>query len=295
MATKKQATIEGVTLSLSPEYNGVSNWIGMELPKRQLRAAWLKLAESDVPMNPRLVGKPGVGKTTLALHVASSMNRPVFLMQATADTRPEDLIITPVINENKSISYVASPLVSAMILGGSCILDEGNRMSEKSWASLAALLDTRRYVDSITAGIRIHAHAEFRFVTTMNDDASVYDLPEYIQSRLCPQIVIDFADAASESRIIEEACPYVDKEILRVLVGFLSIAHSRDESYSVRDAIQIAKYASRLLSDSSDLTAGTALRNALRAVVGGEALAILPEDPDGGPKGILRRVPRPKD
>ena len=39
-----------------------------------------------------------------------------------------------------------------MIRGGIAILDEGNRMSEKSWASLAPLLDNRRYVESIVAG-----------------------------------------------------------------------------------------------------------------------------------------------
>jgi MoxR-like ATPase len=284
MSSKKQMTIDGVPLLLAPEF---------ELPMRQLRAAWMKLNETDFPMCPRIVGKPGVGKTTLALHVAFQSSRPVYLMQGTSDMRPEDLIVTPVINDSKSISYVASPLVTAMILGGTCILDEGNRMSEKSWASLAALLDTRRYVDSITAGIRIHAHSEFRFVTTMNDDSSVYDLPEYIQSRLCPQILIDFPDSPSEAQILAESCPYADKDLLRSLVGFLAVSHERDESYSVRDAIQIAKYASRICADQPEVTPAHALREAIRSVVGPDALHLLPEDPSSGPKGMLRRVPRP--
>ena len=33
---------------------------------RQLLAAWMVVNEQDLPMNPRLLGKPGVGKTTLA-------------------------------------------------------------------------------------------------------------------------------------------------------------------------------------------------------------------------------------
>jgi len=65
-------------------------------------------------------------------------------------------------------------------------------MSEKSWASLAPLLDTRRYVESLVAGIKIKALPDFRLVATMNDDASTFDLPEYIHSRLQPQILIDF-------------------------------------------------------------------------------------------------------
>ena len=45
-----------------------------------------------------------------------------------------------------------------MLSGGVCVLDEGNRMNEKSWASLAPLLDHRRYVESVVAGITIPAH-----------------------------------------------------------------------------------------------------------------------------------------
>ena len=80
------------------------------------------------------------------------MGREVYILQATMDTRPEDLLITPVIEGEGSLRYVASPLVTAMMRGGIAILDEGNRMSEKSWASLAPLLDNRRYVESIVAG-----------------------------------------------------------------------------------------------------------------------------------------------
>ncbi len=128
---------------------------------RQLLAAWMVVNEQDLPMNPRLLGKPGVGKTTLAYAAGRRMGRDVYILQATMDTRPEDLLVTPVIEGEGSLRYVASPLVTAMIRGGIAILDEGNRMSEKSWASLAPLLDNRRYVESIVAGIKIKAHPQF--------------------------------------------------------------------------------------------------------------------------------------
>ena len=88
--------------------------------------------------------------------------QPLYINQCTADTRPEDLLVTPVLAESGKIAYHASPLVSAMLTGGVCVLDEGNRMNEKSWASLAPLLDHRRYVESVVAGITIPAHADFR-------------------------------------------------------------------------------------------------------------------------------------
>src|SRR5213083_2579426 len=175
--------IEGVSLHLAHPDEFPFNWVGQDEVMRQLLAAWIVVDPQDLPMNPRLLGKPGVGKTTLAYAAAKRLGREVYIMQATVDTRPEDLIVTPVIEGEARLRYVASPLVTAMLRGGIVILDEGNRMSEKSWASLAPLLDNRRYVESIVAGLKIKAHLQFRLVTTMNDDASTFELPEYIHSR----------------------------------------------------------------------------------------------------------------
>lgn len=279
-----EVKIGSLTVRLAKEYDDITAWIGNDLCAHQLRAAWIKFSETDLPMNPRLIGRPGVGKTTLAVAMGRELNLPVYLMQGTSDTRPDDLIITPVIAEGKEITYVASPLVTAMLVGGVCILDEGNRMSEKSWASLASLLDHRRYVDSIIAGVRVKAHNNFRFVTTMNDDASVYDLPQYIQSRLTPQILLDFPNAETEARIIRAAFPYTDAQLLQNLVHFLTLAHQHDENYSVRDGIQIAKYAQRLLSLNPQLTIERALHASVFSVLGEEALKyITPNDPRGKP------------
>ncbi len=143
-----------------------------------------------------------------------------YILQGTLDTRPEDLLVTPVIEGAGKLRYVASPLVTAMIMGGIAILDEGNRMSEKSWASLAPLLDSRRYVESIVAGIKIKAHPNFRLVTTMNDDASTFDLPEYIHSRLQPQILIDFPERDEEYQILKENLPFAEEYGAAIRDGF---------------------------------------------------------------------------
>jgi MoxR-like ATPase len=240
--------IEGVTLHLAHPDELAVRWVGQEESLRQLLAAWLVVDEDDVPMNPRLIGKPGVGKTTLAYAAAQRLGREIYIMQATVDTRPEDLIVQPVIEGPKSLRYVASPLLSAMIRGGVAILDEGNRMSEKSWASLAPLLDTRRYVESIVAGIKIKAHPAFRMVTTMNDDSSTFDLPEYIHSRLQPQILIDFPEHDEELAILRENLPFADDKVLEYVTGFLQQAHAAEERYTVRDGINIGRYAIKLIS-----------------------------------------------
>src|SRR3954466_12507724 len=124
--------IEGVTLHLAHPDELDIQWVGQEELMRQLLAAWLVVSEQDLPMNPRLLGKPGVGKTTLAYAAASRLGREVYIMQATLDTRPEDLLVTPVIEGEARLRYVASPLVTAMLRGAIVILAHANRISQKS-------------------------------------------------------------------------------------------------------------------------------------------------------------------
>jgi MoxR-like ATPase len=248
----EKVTIDGVELTMTQPDEVPMVWVGQEELVTQVLASWIVIGEGDLPLYPRLVGKPGVGKTTLAYHSGRRMNRPVYLFQSTMDTRPEDLIVTPVISDAGKIKYMASSIVSAMLKGGVAIIDEGNRMSEKSWASLAPLMDSRRYVESIVAGIKIKAHPDFRLCTTMNDDASTFELPEYIHSRLQPRIFIDFPEAEEELLILKTNLPFADEDILNYVVDFLQSAHEADERYSVRDGINIARYALKRLVESGE-------------------------------------------
>jgi len=263
--------IDNVTLHLSHPDELPMKWVGQRELVLQLLAAWLVLSPADLPLNPRLLGKPGVGKTTLAYSTARELGQEVYIFQATMDTRPEDLLITPVVSSHAEIKYVASPVVTAMIRGGVLILDEGNRMSEKSWASLAPLLDNRRYIESLVAGIKVKAHPGFKFCATMNDDASTFELPEYIHSRLQPQIFIDFPEREDELLILKENLPFLDYQILEYVVNFLQRAHRKDEPYTVRDGINIARYAGKLMKSRS-YPLDEALRKAITQILKDEAL-----------------------
>lgn len=243
-------TIKGVDIHLMDPPRLDVDWVGMQEPLTQLLASWADDGD-DPPMQPRILGKPGVGKTSLAIKAARMMAQDLYITQCTVDTKPEDLIVSPVIADNGKIRYVASPLVSAMVRGGICLLDEGNRMSEKSWASIAPLLDMRRSVYSIVAGVEIKARPEFRICVTMNEDASTFEVPEYIHSRLQPAIHMDFPTRDEEFRILRGKLDGPSDELIRQVVDILQESHSRDEDLSIRDGLNIARYAYRLLKHNA--------------------------------------------
>jgi hypothetical protein len=269
--------IDGVDLRLALPDDMPVLAVASEAVKNQLRACWLTPGgprRDEPPLSPRILGRPGVGKTTLAFTVAKEFAPEVYIHQCTSDTRPEDLIVTPVIDSGQVIRYHASALTSAMIRGGVCILDEGNRMSEKSWAALAPLLDSRRYVESIIAGIKIHAHPQFRVCVTMNEDSSTYEIPEYILSRLQPQVRVNFPSEKEEREILKVNLPYGDEELLNLVAGFLGRAHKYELPVSSRDGIHIVRYAQRLM-DADKIPGPEALELSTLQIVGEEYAAFL--------------------
>jgi MoxR-like ATPase len=266
-------TLKGVEIHLVEPPELDVEWVGMQEPLTQLLAAWSDDG-LDPPMQPRILGKPGVGKTSLAITAAKKMKQDLYITQCTVDTKPEDLIISPVIADNGRIRYVASPLVSAMIQGGICLLDEGNRMSEKSWASIAPLLDMRRSVYSIIAGVEIKAAPEFRVCVTMNEDASTFEVPEYIHSRLQPAIHMDFPTRDEEFRILRGKLDGPSDDLIRHVVDILQQSHTRDEDLSVRDGLNIARFAHRLLKFIPKLNERQALDQSVLQVTGEESASL---------------------
>ncbi|MFP4163219.1 MAG: AAA family ATPase [Chitinispirillaceae bacterium] len=268
----KKITIDNVELILAHPLESAAEWIGQDEPMRQILACWMVVADSDIPLTPRVIGYPGIGKTTLAMAAARRRKQDVYIMQCTSDTRPEDLLITPVLSEQGKISYHASPLLSAAITGGIAILDEGNRMSEKSWASLAGLFDNRRMVESVVAGITVTAHKEFRAAVTMNEDSSTFEIPDYIMSRLQPGIRIPFPTREDELRILSYSLPFSDQEVLDLCVDYLQKAHDLDLPYSVRDGINAIRYALKLRQCNPETSSQSLLHTALKQILGEEAL-----------------------
>jgi MoxR-like ATPase len=111
----------------------------------------------------------------------------------------------------------------------------------------------------------------------MNDDASTFEIPEYIHSRLKPQIYLDFPSKEEEKRILEANLPFLEEDIIDYVVHFLQSAHAKGEAYTVRDGINIARYAAkRLATIDSKQESSNMLREAIKVTLGDEATFYLP-------------------
>ncbi len=266
--------IDGVRLQLARAHDAMGEWIGQTEILKQLMACWLVVDDKDVPLSPRLVGAPGMGKTALVMAGARLRRQELFMYQCTADTRPEDLLVTPVLSDHGKLAYHASPLVSAMLRGGICLLDEGNRMNEKSWASLAPLLDHRRYIESIVAGITVPAASDFRCAVTMNDDESTFEIPDYIMSRLQPTLMLGYPSRDDELAILKYHLPFAEADLIAMTVDFLQQAHTLKLDFSPRDGINQLRFALKRLQQDPDhpISKDAAWREALEKCLGPDAL-----------------------
>ena len=191
------------------------------------------------------------------------------------DTRPEDLLITPVIDKAGGIRYVASSLVTAMICGGVCILDEANRMSEKSWASLRTTprhpplhrIDRRR----------IKNHRAPRISHLRDDERRRI---HFRNPRIHPQpfTATDLSGLSRSRRRETDPArkpPFLDVDILEYVVNFLQRAHAHNENYTIRDGINVARYAAKRLKslENRQVVRESILQQAIVMTLGEEALA----------------------
>ena len=216
---------------------------------RQLLAAWLVVDEQDLPMNPRLLGKPGVGKTTLAYAAAKRLGRDVYILQATrrhAAGRPAGHAGDRR-RRAAALRRLAAGHRHAPRRHRHPRRRQPHEREELGQPGAAARqpplrgIDRRRHQDQGASAFPPGGHHERR------------------RLHLRPARVHPLAPAAADpdrlSRsatksitILKENLPFADEHILNYVTDFLQQAHAADERYTVRDGINIARFAMKLKS-----------------------------------------------
>jgi MoxR-like ATPase len=239
------------SVQLSTPYQApLSVLVGRELEMRKILAAWMR-GNTSLPLSPLLVGEPGVGKNRIVYECARACSKELYIYQGHEDVTAEDLICAVRFSDDpdKKMDYIVSPLVTAMLRGGVCFVDEIAKIRPRALAPLASLLDERRYTDSILLGERIYAHPGFRFVAATNTaDLDESPLPDFIRSRMRPVICVDYPAREEIDGIIRSHFKVMKDDGALLLDRFWELWRQRDGDRppTPRDSIHIFGYAINL-------------------------------------------------
>jgi len=245
---------KNVTASLPyvPNKKCIPQLIGREEELKMLSAAWMS-GEFFEPLAPLLIGDPGVGKNRLVYELAERTGKALYIFQGHEDVTAEDLACAVRFSDDpeKKMDYMLSPLVTAMIKGGICFIDEIAKIRPRALALLVSVLDERRYIDSILLGERIFAQPGFRFIAATNSaDLMRNAMPDFIRSRLRPTIKIGYPSQEEINQIISIQFPDIESYLSELLHQFWSLWQNMPDNKAPtpRDAIYIFNHAISLSS-----------------------------------------------
>lgn len=171
-----------------------------------------------------LMGPSGTGKTELMRHIAAQMGLELVRFNMNVRTEPEDLEGRWVpTDEVGKFVFKDGPLVEAMIEGKMLLVDEVNASKASVMMMFHAILEHgHEYRVSGDKGNRvITPHQNFRIAFTANP-ASYAGTSEFNPAFLSRCIVFNFEypKPSTESSILSEVYPNLDKELRQLLCKF---------------------------------------------------------------------------
>jgi len=203
-------------------------------------AAWSTI--DGIPPHPfRLWGSPGVGKNSIIYGLTRILKKDLYIIDGHDELRPEDVACRIVPIKNK-FAYVASPLFTAMLKGGICLFDEIEKAPPRSLVPLGSVLDERRTLTSMLAGIRIKAHPEFLFCAASNEDEDEgTNLLPFIDDRTRPSFRVGNLPMSQLREILITKIPSHAEQWIQTFMGMF-----KDSELSTRRSIEILENAYKL-------------------------------------------------
>lgn len=140
---------------------------------------------------------PGVGKTTLAHALATSLGLQFNRVQFTSDLLPADVIGIPVFDrETGSFVFHPGPVFTQVLLA-----DEINRATPKTQSALLEAMEERQVTsDGVTRALA----EPFFVIATQNPSSQIgtYPLPESQLDRFLMCLSLGYPDAAAERALL---------------------------------------------------------------------------------------------
>ncbi len=225
---------------------------------------------------------PGVGKTTLALSLAKSIDGTFQRIQFTSDLLPSDVIGVPIYNsKTHGFEFKPGPIFANVVLA-----DEINRTTPKTQSALLeAMQDGHVTVDRVTHELE----KPFMVVATQNPTEfhGTYPLPESQLDRFMMRITMGYPSKEEEARILQNRGSS-QIAYLKPVCDAKKILELQHAASKVRVDDSITKYILELVDKTrktKDLELGVSPRGALslHRAVQGKALIhgrdfVIPDD-----------------
>jgi len=226
---------------------------------------------------------PGVGKTSLARSLATSIGSTWHRIQFTPDLLPSDVTGVSIYNQvSRDFEFKPGPVFAGVVLA-----DEINRASPKTQSALLEVMEEQHVtVDGVPHAVP----RPFMVVATQNpvDMDGTYPLPEAQLDRFLLRVSVGYPDRTAEIDIlrahrgasaIDQLAPVLTPDVVRAMIAVTNEVHVAD---SVHDYIVRLVAATRSLAE---VRLGASPRGSLALLRAGRALAaadgrgfLLPED-----------------
>jgi len=220
------------------------------------------------PANLLITGRPGGGKTTLAIEFAAKFNRPAVVIDFGVLQEPQQLFQTTRLIQGSGDSMITDIRETGFVKGletKDCIvvMDEINRPeNERVLNVLMPLLDGRRSAWIEDLRRRVYVADNVIFVATLNEGnlfCGITSIDLALRDRF-REVFLDYLPAEAEAKVLE-----VKTGIPKIIANSLA-----EFAYAVRNTPAISKKIStrQLLYAAEAYSEGTSLWQAVSTAIG---------------------------